>query len=166
MGLFTPETGLIFWMLLVFGALVLLLGKFAWPVITKALADREQHITNSVKAADEAYQKLESVKEERIEILAQAREEQNAILMEVKALREKLLTEAKEHARKEADALIAEARLSIQSEREQALKEIRHQVALLSIQIAGKLVRKNLEGDAAQTELVNRMLDEANTLKN
>jgi F-type H+-transporting ATPase subunit b len=166
MGLFTPETGLIFWMLLVFLTVVFILGKFAWPVITKGIADREKHITDSVLAADEAYRKLESIKEERITILAEAREEQNAILKEVQVLREKLIEDAKTQAQVEAGKLVAEARLSIQAEKEQALKEVRNQVAILSIDIAGKLLRKNLETDSAQNELVNKMLDEADTMKN
>ncbi len=166
MGLFTPDTGLLFWMLIVFLTVVGILWKFAWPFITKAIAEREQYITNSVKAAEEAYLKLETVKEERTAILAEARNEQNVALKEVQHLREKLIEEAKLQARAEADKLIADARLTIQSEKEQALKEVRNQVAMLSVSIAGKLLRKNLENDAAQIELVNNMLDEANTLKN
>ncbi len=166
MGLFTPDTGLLFWMLIVFLTVVGILWKFAWPFITKAIAEREQYITNSVKAAEEAYLKLETVKEERTAILAEARNEQHVALKEVQDLREKLIEEAKLQARAEADKLIADARLTIQSEKEQALKEVRNQVAMLSVSIAGKLLRKNLENDAAQIELVNNMLDEANTLKN
>jgi F-type H+-transporting ATPase subunit b len=166
MGLFTPDSGLVFWMLIVFLTVVGILWKFAWPFITKAIADREQYITNSVKAADEAYLKLETIKEERTSILAEAREEQNTILKEVQVLREKLIEDAKNQARVEADKLLAEARLNIQTEKEMALKEVRNQVALLSVSIASKLLRKNLENDGAQVELVNKMLDEANTLKN
>lgn len=166
MGLFTPETGLIFWMLIVFLTVVGILWKFAWPYITKAIADREQYITNSVKAADEAYLKLETIKDERTSILAEARDEQNTILKEVQVLRDKLIEDAKAQAKVEADKLIADARLSIQNEKEMALKEVRNQVALLSVSIASKLVRKNLDGNDAQMELVNKMLDDANTLKN
>lgn len=166
MGLFTPDTGLLFWMSIVFLTVVGILWKFAWPFITKAIADRAQYITNSVKAADEAYQKLELVKDERTAILSQAREEQNLLLKEVQNLREKLIEEAKIQARMEADKIIAEARNSIQSEKEQALTEVRNQVALLSVSIAGKLLRKNLETDTTQIELINKMLDDANGLKN
>ena len=81
-------------------------------------------------------------------------------------LREKLIEDAKNQARSEADKLIADARQSILNEKEQALKEVRNQVALLSVSIAGKLLRKDLEGDAAQMELVNKMLDDANQMKN
>lgn len=166
MELFTPETGLIFWMLLVFLTVLFVLGKFAWPVITKAISEREKYINNSVKAADEAFSKLESIKEERNVILAKAREDQNALLKEVQVLKEKLIEDARNQARIEADKLIADARQSILAEKEQALKEVRNQVAMLSIGIAGKILRKNLETDASQMDLVNTILDEMDTLKN
>lgn len=166
MGLFTPETGLIFWMLLVFLVVLFILGKYAWPVITKAITKREKYITDSVLVADEAYAKLEDIKAERETILAQAREEQNVILKEVQLLKDKLIEDAKTQAHSEADKIIADARQSIQSEKKQALKEVRDQVAMLSIGIASKVLRKNLESDASQTDLINKMLDEANMLKN
>lgn len=166
MELFTPEAGLIFWMLIVFLTVLFVLWKFAWPSITKAIANREKYINDSVKAADEAFSKLESIKEERNMILSKAREEQNTLLKEVQALREKLIEDAKIQARVEADKLIAEARQSILAEKEQALKEVRNQVALLSIGIAGKVLRKNLESEKAQMELVDQILDEMDTQKN
>jgi F-type H+-transporting ATPase subunit b len=153
-------------MLLVFLVVLFILGKFAWPVITKAIANREKYISDSISVADEAHAKLEGIKAERNTILAQAREEQNVILKEVQLLKEKLIEDAKTQAHAEADKIIADARQSILAEKEQALKEIRNQVALLSIGIAGKVLRKNLESDASQTELVNTLLDEANMLKN
>lgn len=166
MELFTPETGLIFWMLLVFLVVLSVLGKFAWPFITKAIAEREKYINDSVKAAEEAFSKLESIKEERNEILAKSREEQNTLLKEVQILKEKLIEDAKIQARAEADKLVADARQSILAEKEQALKEVRNQVALLSIGIAGKVLRKNLESETSQIELVNQLLDEMDTNKN
>lgn len=166
MELFTPEIGLIFWMLLVFLTVVFVLGKFAWPVITKAIAEREKYINDSVKAADEAFSKLETIKEERNIILAKAREEQNALMREVQILKEKMIEDAKNQARIEANKLIEDARRHIVSEKEQALKDVRNQVALLSVSIAGKLLRKNLESDRTQLDLVNQIINEMDTLKN
>lgn len=166
MELFTPESGLLFWMLLVFLVVVFVLGKFAWPFITNAIAEREKYINDSVKAADEAFSKLETVKEERTIILAKAREEQNALMKEVQVMKEKFIEDAKEQARAEADKIIANARVSIQAEKEQALKEVRNQVALLSLGIASKVLRKNLESDKSQIELVDTLLDEMDTNKN
>lgn len=166
MELFTPESGLLFWMLLVFLVVVFVLGKFAWPFITNAIAEREKYINDSVKAADEAFSKLETVKDERTIILAKAREEQNALMKEVQVMKEKFIEGAKEQARAEADKIIANARVSIQAEKEQALKEVRNQVALLSLGIASKVLRKNLESDKSQIELVDTLLDEMDTNKN
>lgn len=166
MELFTPESGLIFWMLLVFLVVLFVLGKFAWPFITNAIAEREKYINDSVKAADEAFSKLETVKEERTMILAKAREEQNTLLKEVQVMKEKFIEDAKEQARTEADKIITDARLKIQAEKEQALKEVKDQVALLSIGIASKVLRKNLESDASQIELVDTLLDEMDVNKN
>jgi len=166
MELFTPESGLLFWMLIVFLTVLFVLWKFAWPSITSAIANREKYINDSVKAADEAFSKLDSIKEERIAILAKAREEQNTLLKEVQVMKEKLIEDAKNQARIEADRLISNARQSILAEKEQALKDIRDQVALLSINIAGKVLRKDLSSDATQMALVNTILDEMDTLKN
>lgn len=166
MELFTPESGLLFWMLLVFLVVLFILGKFAWPFITNAIADREKYINDSVKAADEAFSKLETVKEERTAILAKAREDQNALMKEVQIMKEKLIEEAKVQARAEADKIIADARMSILAEKELALKEVKNQVALLSIGIAGKVLRKNLESDKSQMELVDQLLGEMDAYKN
>jgi len=166
MELFTPESGLIFWMLIVFLTVLFVLWKFAWPTITSAIASREKYINDSVKAADEAFSKLDFIKEQRIAILAKAREEQNTLLKEVQVMKDKLIEDAKKQARIEADRLIADARHSILAEKEQALKEVRDQVALLSISIAGKVLRKDLESDSSQMALVNTILDEMDTLKN
>lgn len=166
MELFTPESGLLFWMLLVFLVVLFILGKFAWPFITNAIADREKYINDSVKAADEAFSKLETVKEERTAILAKAREDQNALMKEVQIMKEKLIEEAKVQARAEADKIIADARMSILAEKELALKEVKNQVALLSIGIAGKVLRKNLETEKSQMELVDQLLGEMDAYKN
>lgn len=166
MELFSPESGLIIWMLVVFLSVVIILGKFAWPAITEAIAKREQHIANAIRVADEANEKFERIKEERVAIINEAREEQNRILKEVHTLREKLMAEAKDQAIEEANRLIEDARLTIKAEKEQALKEVRNQVALLSVEIAGRVLRKNLESDKSQLDLVNTILDDTKTLKN
>ncbi|MDR1678940.1 MAG: F0F1 ATP synthase subunit B [Prevotellaceae bacterium] len=164
MELFNPESGLIFWMLIVFGTVLFILGKYAWPVITSAIAKREAYIANAIRVADEANDRLERIKEERNEILAQAREEQNNMLKEVQQLKEKLIGDAKEQAAVEAKKLIDDARKAIIAEKEQALKDVRNQVAQLSVDIAGRVLRKNLANNNEQLELVNKMFDEVTTL--
>jgi F-type H+-transporting ATPase subunit b len=166
MDLVTPNIGLVFWTTITFVILLFILGKFAWPVITKAIAKREAYIADSLKKADEVNVQLESIREERKVALATAKEEANTILKEVNVLKEKLIQEAKDQAKAEATKIIAEAKASIEQEKEKALKGIKNQVALISIDIAGKVLKKNLENDKVQQEYVNTLLDDINALKN
>ncbi len=164
MELFNPETGLLIWMLIVFLSVLAILGKFAWPAITQAIAKREQHIANAIRIANEANDRFERIKGERDAIIAAAREEQNNILKEVHALKEKLIEEAKNQAKAEAAKIIEEARITIKGEKEQALKDIKNQVAIISVGVATKVLRKNLESDESQLELVNKILDGVKSL--
>jgi F-type H+-transporting ATPase subunit b len=164
MELFNPASGLIFWMLIVFGTVLFILGKYAFPVIVKAIEKREAYITESLRKADEVNEQLRNIQDERAQVLKEAREEQNRILKEVQALRDQLIEEAKQKAQVEADQIVAQARQSIELEKQHALKDVRNQVAKLSVGIAGKVLRKNLETDAAQTELVSRILEDVTIL--
>ena len=80
MGLLTPDPGLLFWMVVVFGIVFFLLAKYGFPVIIKMVDDRKAYIDNSLKAAREANAQLANVKAESEKILAQAHEEQARIL--------------------------------------------------------------------------------------
>jgi F-type H+-transporting ATPase subunit b len=166
MELFNPESGLIIWMLIVFCALLFILAKFAFPVITKAISAREEYISNAIKVADEAKRELAQIEEERKAILNKAREEQNVILKEVQDLRVKLIDDAKNQAKIEAEKIISNARLAIEAEKQMALKEVRNQVAILSVDIAEKVLRKNLQSDKAQMDLVSQLMNEVDILKN
>lgn len=153
-------------MLVVFLLLLFILGKFAYPYITKAISEREDYINNAVKVADEAHAKLEKIEEERKAILAKATEEQNQAIKTVKEMQARLEAEAEGKAREKADKIIAEARASIEAERQQALKDVRNEVARLSVNIAEKVLRKDLENDQAQMDLVNRLIEEDQVLNN
>lgn len=166
MDLVTPNIGLVFWTTLTFIILLVILGKFAFPVITNAIAKRNQHIADSIKKADEINAQLEQIKEERKAIISAAKEEQNDILKEVNALKEKLIQEAKDKAKTEATKIMDEAKIAIQQEKEKALKGIKNQVALISVDIAGKVLKKSMENDKAQQEYINKLLDEVNVLNN
>ena len=166
MDLFNPESGLVIWMLVVFLLLLFILGKYAYPYITKSIAEREENINNAVKVADEAHAKLQKIEEERRAILAKATEEQNEAIKAVKEMQARLEAEAEGKARNKAEKIIAEARASIEAERQQALKDVRNEVARLSVNIAGKVLQKELAHDDAQMELVNRLIEEEQLLNN
>ena len=160
MGLLTPDPGLLFWMVVVFGIVFFLLAKFGFPVIIKMVDDRKAYIDNSLKAAREANAQLANVKAEGEKILAQAREEQAKILKSATETRDRIIREAQEKARLEGDRLMDEMKKQIETEKESAIRDIRRQVALLSVSVAEQVIRTKLADDKEQTELISRLVDE------
>jgi F-type H+-transporting ATPase subunit b len=160
MSLLIPETGLLFWMLLAFGVVFFVLAKYGWPAIVNMVEERSNFINNSVKIAEEAHLQLENIKLTSDNILSETRQKQMDILQEGSALRAKMIDEAKEQANANAEKIIASARLEIQKERDLALGDIRRQVAELSLEIAGKIVRQQLGNNEEQRKLVEKLLEE------
>ncbi|MBR6183436.1 ATP synthase F0 subcomplex B subunit [Bacteroidales bacterium WCE2004] len=161
MSLITPDFGLLFWMVVIFGIVFFLLAKFGFPVITKAVQTRSDHIADSLKAADEAQARLAGLAQEQAKMIEETRLEQSRILKEASESRERIIAQAKEEAAAEAAKLLDHAKVEIAAERESAIRDIRRQVAMISVEVAEKIVRKDLEGDAAQQGLIDRMVDEA-----
>ena len=160
MGLLTPDPGLVFWMIITFGVVFVLLAKYGFPVIIKAVEDRKAYIDNSLKAARDANEQLANVKLEGEKILAQAREEQNRILSETAVTRDRIVKDAQDRAITEGQRLMAEVKKQIETEKESAIRDIRRQVAVLSVEIAGKIMRSKLADTKEQNALIDRMLDE------
>ena len=161
MSLITPDFGLLFWMVVIFGIVFFLLAKFGFPVITKAVQTRSDHIADSLKAADEAQARLAGLAREQAKMIEETRLEQSRILKEASESRERIIAQAKEEAAAEAAKLLDHAKVEIAAERESAIRDIRRQVAMISVEVAEKIVRKDLEGDASQQSLIDRMVDEA-----
>lgn len=160
MGLLTPDPGLLFWMVIVFGIVFFLLAKYGFPVIIGMVEDRKAYIDNSLKAAREANAQLANVRAEGEKILAQAREEQARILKSATETRDRIIKDAQDRARLEGDRLMDEMKKQIETEKESAIRDIRRQVALLSVGIAEKVMRKKLADEKEQTELISRLMDE------
>jgi len=160
MSLLTPDTGLLFWMLVSFGIVFLVLAKFGFPIITKMVEDRKQYVESALDAAKEAKLQLENVKTEGAKILAEARNKEMQLLKAGAEMRDKMIEESKHLAQIEADKMIQEARILIHKEKESAIKDIKKQVAVLSVDIAEKVLRKKLDNQPAQMELVDKLLDE------
>ena len=160
MSLLLPDSGLLFWMVLIFAIVFVIHAKFGFPVITRMMDKRKEYIDNSLRLAKEADAKMGRILEEQARIMAQAREEQNRILKEAAQARDNIVRKAQEQAQDEAKKILDEAKVRLEAEKESALREIRSQVAMLSVRVAEKVVRQNLESDKAQMDLVYRMLDE------
>lgn len=161
MNLVTPEFGLLFWMVVIFGIVFFLLAKFGFPVITDMVDERSARIAQSLKDADEIQARMEQWKEEHAKMLEDVRKEQSAILREATETRARIISEAKEAAKAEADKMIADAKVQIAAEKESALRDVRKEVALLGVQVAEKVLRHELQDDGSQQALLDQLVKEA-----
>ncbi len=161
MNLITPDTGLLFWMVLIFGIVFFILAKWGFPAITGMVDKRNERIDESLRAADEAQERLANLAREQEKLIEQTRQEQGRILKEAAKAREEILSKAKEDARAQTADMVQKAREQIENERETALRDIRRQVAILSVDVAEKVLRSRLEKDAEQQKLIDRYVDES-----
>lgn len=157
---FTPDFGLLFWMFITFLVVLVVVGKFGFPAIVKMVEERKAYIDESLNKAREANEKLANIQAESEQILKKAREQQAQILKEAMATRDNIVKDAQIKAQVEGQRILDEAKDLIRVEKENALKDIREQVADLSIQIAEKMLRKELKKSSEQTEMINRLLNE------
>lgn len=160
MNLMLPDSGLLFWMTLIFLLVFFILSKFGFPVITSMVEKRTKRIDDALSAARKAEEAIAHLSQEQERIVAETKIEQAKIIQEAAAERDRMIASAQDQARLEAQKIIEEARARINEEKDAALKEARKELALISISIAEKVVRKELSGDAAQKELVDRFVDE------
>ena len=160
MSLLLPDTGLLFWMSLVFLIVLFILWKWGFPVIVKMVNDRKAFIDESLRKAHEANEKLANIQKEGESILQEAREKQAQILREAAETREAIVKKAEEKARDEGALLLDDAKAQIETEKQNAIRDIRTQVAELSVQIAEKILREKLSDQKQQNELIDRLLDD------
>ena len=160
MNLVTPDAGLLFWMVVIFGLLFFLLWKFGFPIITEMVDKRNATIKKSLDDARQIESQMAGMMAEHAQMLEDARKEQAQILREAADTRSKLIADAKEQAREEAAKILADARTQIEAEKEAALRDVRKEVAVLSVSIAEKILRKELSEDKEQREYIDRMVEE------
>jgi|ERR1035437_1416532 F-type H+-transporting ATPase subunit b len=165
MSLLLPETGLLFWMFLSFGIVAFILVKFGFPVIINMVESRKTYIDESLLIAKQAYIEMDKVKAAGEAIVDNARREQVQILNEATQTRDLLIKDAKDRAHSEGQKMIDEARKQILIEKEDAIRDIRRQVAELSVDIAERVLREKLEKKGEQMDMINRLLDEINISK-
>ena len=159
-SILTPDLGLLFWMLLAFLVVFFVVAKFGFPAIIGMVENRKQYIDESLKKAHEASERLASIQKEGESMLQEARQKQAQILKEAADTRDAIVAQAQEKAREEGNRLIAEAKSEIESQKQAAISEIRAQMAELSVKVAEKILRKELDSDAKQMETIDRLLDE------
>ena len=163
MELLTPALGLIFWTGVVFLTVLFILTKFAWKPILQGLKDREDSIKESLSSAEKARDEMAKLQSDNEKLLEEARLERDEIIKEALATANTIKEEAKNETSKISGKMIEDARTLINSEKQGALAEIKELGASLSMDIAERLMRRNLSDDKSQRELVDQFIKEINT---
>ena len=156
----TPEPGLLIWMLVAFLVVFVLLAKYGFPIITGMVEKRKQFIDESLTSAREANEKLANIKAECQTLLQEAQARQSQILKEAAQTSNQIVAESKTKAQEEAARIIEDARRQIQAETERAQRDIRAQVADLSIQIAGKILSREMQKEEEQEKWIDQILEQ------
>jgi len=162
MEILLPQLGLFFWALILFLLLFILLRKFAWKPIMQSIKDRETTIQNSLDEAKNAREEMANLQADNERLLAEARAERDALLNEARTMKDKIISEAKTTAESEATRIVEQAREQINSEKMAAMTEIKNQVGALSLEVAEKVLRKELSDSGAQQQLVEKLVSELN----
>ncbi len=161
MDLVTPDFGLFFWTLISFAILFFVLKKFAWKPIVGTVNNREQSIREALASAEKAKLEMENLHADNERILKEARVERETMLREAREIKSKMITDAKDEAQTQANKMIDQAQVAIESEKKAAMAELKNHVAGLAVDIAEKVVREELSNKDKQLKLVESMLDEA-----
>ena len=161
MSLITPDFGLLFWMTLIFAIVFFILAKFGFPLITDMVAKRQERIDRSIADAREIEARMKTFAAEQETALAEAQRQRAEMLREASETRSKIISEAKAEARAEADKILSEAKVQIAAEKESALRDIRKEVALVSVNVAEKVLRHELSDESAQRSYLDALVDEA-----
>ena len=155
MDLLIPGEGLIIWQLIIFLALFFLLAKLAWKPILSSLKEREESIQQALDSAEKAKLEMVALKSDNEKLLRDAREERDKILRDAREAANRLHDQAQTDAKKNADKIIEDAKAIIQTEKNAALRDVKAQVAMFSLEIAEKLIKNNLKEDKAQKDLAD-----------
>ena len=155
--------GLFFWHLLIFIGLIFLLKKYAWKPILDSINERDESIRDALSKAEIAKKEMEILKSDNEKIMKEAILERDKIVKEGNNKKNEIISQAKEVAKKEAEKIVKDAHLSIDLERKAAMKDLKDQIAIFSIDIAKKIVNKDLSNNSNQEDLIKTYLDEINS---
>jgi F-type H+-transporting ATPase subunit b len=161
LGILDVNPGLLFWMVVVFGALVFLLWKFAWGPILSGLKEREEDISSALKMAEETRAEMAKLKSDNDRLVADAKKERDGIIKEAKETADRMVAEAKEVAVAQGNKIMEDAREAMNQEKAKMMSQIKKDVATLSIEIAEKVLKRELKDKTAQEGLVTELIAEA-----
>lgn len=160
MELIQPGIGLIFWMTLSFVLVLFLLKKYAWKPIINGLNEREKTIDEALNEANKAREEMKELKLDNEALLKEAKSERDAILSEARKIKEDIIDKAKLKANDEAIRIVDSALAQIENEKMAALTDLKNQIAVLSIEIAEKVLKQELSTDKKHQDLIKKLVDE------
>ena len=160
MNLLLPDSGLLFWMTIIFAIVFFVLAKFGFPVITGMVEKRRTRIEDALEAARKAEDAIAHLNQEQERIIAETRAEQAQLKKDAAAERERMIAAAKSEAMAEAQKVMDEAKARMAEEKEAALRDMRREVAKLSLAISEQVLRKELDSDEGQKQLIDKLVDE------
>ncbi len=160
MNLLTPALGLFVWTLVAFLIVLFILKKFAWKPILKMLNERETGIADSIATAEKVKEEMKQMKAQNETLLVQAREERMQLLKEAKETKDRIIAEAKEQAKVEAEKIMEDTRLQIERQKNAAITEVKNEIGNLAVEVAEKILRKQLAGQSEQEGFVKMLADE------
>ena len=143
MDLVTPDIGLIFWTTISFAILYFILAKFAWKPILGAVTEREKSIKDALSAAEKAKEEMANLKADNEKILSEAKLQRESLLKEAREIKSNIIADAESEA----------------TEKSAAMKELKNTVVDLSLDIAEKLLSKELDDKSKQAENIQNILD-------
>ncbi len=154
-----PDIGLVFWNTIAFLILLLVLGKFAWKPMLKAIAERESGIEEALLRADKMKAEIAAMQNENEALLAKAREERAGMIKDAKETADKMVTDAKDKAKQEYERIISDAQVAITQQKNASLTEVKNQVGSLVVEVAEKILRKELSNKAEQESYIKQIAE-------
>jgi F-type H+-transporting ATPase subunit b len=154
-----PDIGLVFWNIIAFLILLIVLGKFAWKPMLKAIAERESGIEEALLRADKMKAEIAAMQNENEALLAKAREERAGMIKDAKETADKMVTDAKDKAKQEYERIISDAQVAITQQKNAALTEVKNQVGSLVVEVAEKILRKELSNKAEQESYIKQIAE-------
>jgi F-type H+-transporting ATPase subunit b len=159
MDLLNPSFGLLIWTLIAFLIVFFILKKFAWKPILSSLKEREEGIADAIASAEKVKAEMALLKNENEAMMAKAREERAAMIKEAKETADKMLANAKEKAKAEYDRIVADAQQAIQQQKNAALTDVKNQAGNLIIEVAEKILRRELADKSAQESYIKQLTE-------
>ncbi len=159
---FQPSPGLAIWSLLIFVLFWYIMSKVAFKPIAEALSKREEDIQKAIDQAKIAREEMSNLKAENDKLLAEAREERAKILQEAKEMKSAILAEAKLKAKDEAAKIVQNAMQEIDNHKKAAMIDVKNEIGNLAIEIAEKVLQKELKDQADQEAYVNGLVKDMN----